>query len=377
MTSMNPADSPLERAIRELRFTMPLPEADARYVQRRDNLGHRLLNRVMVPSVARLLLAGPAGCGKSTELRRIGLTAASRYKVVLCPCDRELDLHRPTRRMLLDYAIARVLEECSTKSKLSADIVRDVRRSIGGTHSAIELAIKMLGSKVGEEAPVDDDFRAATFARLCAEINQTTSPVLLLVDGLEKVPSDLLNDVVLDGFVRSPALAACQSVIVIPHWSVYGWRAQRLYEDTEVFEIAVDEAPDFVAEVLERRAPGVFQPDALREIARLSGGLVRDGLQLGHNACRTAMDAFEPQVTTKHVERSRREMLRTYVNIFSDDPVQAKWFLTEVRRSGELPGDELWRDRMLASGAVLPRPDGTFRIHPVIDDPRFLNGAAA
>lgn len=69
---MNPADSPLERAIRELRFTMPLPEADARYVQWRDNLGQRLLNRVMIPSVARLLLAGPAGCGKSTELRRIG-----------------------------------------------------------------------------------------------------------------------------------------------------------------------------------------------------------------------------------------------------------------------------------------------------------------
>lgn len=379
---MNPADSTLERAIRELRFTMPLPEADARYVQRRDQLGQRLLNRVMVPSVARLLLAGPAGCGKSTELRRIGLAAASRYLVVLCPCDRDLDLYRPTRRILLDYVLARVLEECSTGIKLSADIVRDVRRSIGETRPSAYLSTmsavfeKLLVSGAGE-APVDDDFRAVTLARLCAELNQKSLPVLLLVDGLEKVPSDLLNEVVLDGFVRSPALAECQSLIVIPHWSVYGWRAQRLYEDTEVFEIAVDEDPGFVAEVLERRAPGVFHPDALHEIARLSGGLVRDGLQLGHNACRAAMDAFEPLVTTEHVARSQREMLRTYVNIFSDDPDRAKWFLTEVRRSGELPGDERWRDRMLASGAVLPRPDGTFRIHPVIDDPRFLNRAAA
>lgn len=374
MPAMNPADSPLESAIRELRFTMPLPDTDPRYVQRRDALGQRLLNRVMVPSAKRLLLAGPAGCGKSTELRQIGLLAATRYKVVLCPCDRDLDLHRLSRRSLLDYAIARVFDECESK-KLSADIVRDVRRSLRGTDTAHgTISIKLMLGSMADELPVDDDFRAATLARLCAEIARTTTQVLLLLDGLEKVPTDLLNEIVLDGFVRSPALAECQSLIVIPHWSVYGWRAQRLYEDTEVFEISVDEDSSFVVEVLERRASGAFQPDALREVARLSGGLVRDGLQLGHNACRAAMDDLALQVTTKHVERSRREMLRTYVNIFSDEPERAKWFLTEVRRSGELPGDERWRDRMLASGAVLPRPDGTFRIHPVIDDTRYLDG---
>jgi energy-coupling factor transporter ATP-binding protein EcfA2 len=371
---MGPADSPLERAIRELRFTMPLPETDARYVQRRDKLGQRLLNRVLVPSVERLLLAGPAGCGKSTELRRVGAAAVSHYNVVLCACDRDLDLHRPTRRMLLDHAISRVLEDGASGCELSTDILRDVERSIGVRPAPGALEWRSTIQSDGE--PVDDDFRARTLARLCAEIGDKASRVLLLVDGLEKVPSDLLGEVVLDGFVRSPALAGCQSLIVIPHWSVYGWRAQRLYEDTEVFEIPVDEDPAFVADVLERRAPGVFYPEALREIARLSGGVVRDGLQLGHNACRAAMDALESMVKIEQVEHSQREMLRTYVNIFSDDPERAKWFLTEVRRSGELPGDERWRDRMLASGAVLPRSDGTFRVHPVVDDPRFLNGVA-
>ncbi len=105
--------------------------------------------------------------------------------------------------------------------------------------------------------------------------------------------------------------------------------------------------------------------DALLEIARLSGGVVRDGLQLGHNACRAAMDASAPQVTMEHVYRSRYEMLRSYVNIFSDDPARTRSFLAAVFDNGELPGDPAWRDRMLAAGAVLsagpaevPHPSG-------------------
>ncbi len=248
---MNADESPIEHAIRELRFTLPLTTEDPRYVERRDKLGARLLNRVLTPSSNRLLLAGPAGCGKSTELRRVELAACTKYTVVLCACDRDLDLHRPTRRMLLDYVLLKVAG--TYRGELSSDIVKDVDRVLGRTRGPTITFIHSGVAPAVTEPTIDDELRAATFARLCAEIGRRTLPVLLLVDGLEKVPADSLKEIVLDGLARSSALDECQSLIVIPHWSVYGWGAQLLYQDTEVAGSPWTKTPHSSPTVLDRQ----------------------------------------------------------------------------------------------------------------------------
>jgi hypothetical protein len=78
---------PLHRALKALTFTTPLPEDDVSYVARPDELGQQILNRIMAPSARRLLVGGPVGCGKSTELLQIHKRAHPNYAVVLCPCE--------------------------------------------------------------------------------------------------------------------------------------------------------------------------------------------------------------------------------------------------------------------------------------------------
>src|SRR5580658_4445240 len=92
---------PLQRAIRALRFTLPLEADDGLYVAREDRLGERLRERIGTAGLPRVLLAGPAGCGKSTELIRADEPAREDFLVVLCRCDRDLDLFTTGRMTLV------------------------------------------------------------------------------------------------------------------------------------------------------------------------------------------------------------------------------------------------------------------------------------
>lgn len=51
--------------------------------------GRRSSIGVMTPISHRLLVAGPAGCGKTTELLQVAHLAHPNYAVFLCPCDRD------------------------------------------------------------------------------------------------------------------------------------------------------------------------------------------------------------------------------------------------------------------------------------------------
>ena len=331
------------------------------YVERPDALGQRILDRIMNPISHRLLLAGPAGCGKTTEIHQVVRLAHPNYTVFLCPCDRDLDLYRFNRVLLVRYLLWRIVfiaSQPQTPIKLSQEIVRDVLQSVGANDTKLDNP-RLFFSEV--KLPPTSSSIYITLQRLLAEVDNP----LLLIDGLEKIPTDAAES--LREFVRSPELNACQAVVIVPNWALLGWDGVRTYEDVEILEIAVPPVPDFVRAVLVRRVGESFTSTALDLTAEWSGGVVRDGLQLAGTACRRAMDDRSPTVEANHVQAAVRALREAFRSMISDDPVSAGQFLDEVRRSRQLPGNPVLRDRLLGNGIVLPNEDGSFRVHPCVD----------
>jgi hypothetical protein len=352
---------PIQRALRALRATVPLKEGEADYVKRPDGLGQKILERIMNPISHRLLLAGPAGCGKTTELQQLFRLTHPNYAVFLCPCDRDLDLYRFNRALLVRYLLWRIVFVASqpqTPIKLSQEIVRDVLQVIGTNDVRLDEP-RLFFSEV--KPPPSSSSIHITLQRLLAEVDNP----LLLIDGLEKIPTDAADP--LREFIRSPELNACQAVVIVPNWALLGWDGVRTYEDVEILEIAVPAVPDFVRAVLFRRVGEVFAPAALDLAAEWSGGVLRDGLQLAGLACRRAMDDRSPTVAPIHVQAAIHALRDAFRSMLSDDPVRVGQFLEEVRRSSRLPGNPVLRDRLLGNGIVLPNEDGSFRVHPCVD----------
>lgn len=360
---------PLTRVLKRLGFTSPLGAEDDRYVPRRDKLGERLRNRLLAPTARMLLLAGPAGCGKSTELLHIQASLQPDYAVFLCPCDRDLDLYRLDEVALYRYVLWRVLFLCKNNLapalSLTPEIVTEALRRVGTDEVRIERPSIFFAT----EPPEHERNLGAltdTLHRLFSEIERGLKRVLLLIDGLEKAPPEASK--VLSAFARSPMLADCQTVMVIPSWALHGFESPRQWQEVDVLDVSMHSGVEFVREVLTRRVGSVFEQAAVDRIADKSGGAVRDGLQLASLAARSALDEDQPRVLTRHVDEAVDEMRSTYKQIFSDDLPRARQFLKHVMTTGELPPDPDWRTRMLATSAVLPSEKGRFFVHPLISD---------
>lgn len=388
----------LQQTISKLRYTTALSfdgsDIDAmlfaqqHYVPRQDQLAQKIVQRVVAPAAPMLLVAGPMGCGKSTELGRLpGLLVPS--LTVWCPCDQDLDLYELDDVTLMQYVLWRTLRAAERqKYALSSEIARDVNAILPINNSLALPEFRTHSARRADQ--IASAQLIATAARLVAEIKQIASsnatgllvlqalvgsgrplsphPVVV-VDGLEKTPTPRLD--VVRRFLRSTFLDGCQSVVVVPSWAVHGENSLWSYPNVDVFDIPVSEDPAFVAQVITTRAGNAIVPDAIAAIARLSGGLVRDGLQIATRACRAAADAGVVPVQVEHVLQAKAALVAAYGAMFSDDPKLARTFLREVRATGQLPGYPAMRDRMLSSSAILPRGDGSYRVHPLLSDPAY------
>src|ERR1700722_6822122 len=147
---------PLQQALSALRFTVPLEEGDPNYVERADGLGQQILDRIMIPSTHRLLLAGPAGCGKSTEMLQLHRLAYPNSSVFICPCDRDLDLFRFDPSLLVRYLIWRMVfvveAELAEQVELTSEIRKDALRCLGGAASFNILYPRLFFSALQDDA---------------------------------------------------------------------------------------------------------------------------------------------------------------------------------------------------------------------------------
>lgn len=360
---------PLLRALKTLTFTTPLAEGSENYVARRDGLGQQILNRLLVPATRRLLVGGPAGCGKSTELLQIQRMTQNDYVVVTCPCDRDLDLYKLELLTLIRYLMWRILfvSEVSLHVTLTAEIRNEVLACTGSASVTLPNPRMFFSSSASLALHVEPVRLFETFVRLVSEVERTFGPVLLLIDGLEKVPPQR-QQATLEELVRHPILDGCNTAIIVPIWVLYGEHSMEFYPDVEVLRVKVDGQSPFIREIVARRAGEVFEPQALEHIAAWSGGLPRDGLQLAWRACRAAMDdGSSPKVMVSHVEEAVSAIQQGWEAMLSDQPDRNLKFLRTIQRSGGLPGEPDLRNLMLGHGIVLASDTATFRVHPIME----------
>lgn len=355
---------PYREVIRALTTNRPLgTDERQQYVDRPDRLGRKILNRVLEDTGRPLLLAGPPGCGKSTELIWLPQQDMS-FRCVLCPCDRDLDLNRITVEELYRYLMWRVLEavpELSEEIKCEAwgwvgSDTRSVPRPRTYFADRPVVFSTSLGSKANP-ATIRD-----TMGRLLSEARRY-QPLLLLVDGLEKVPPDRKN--LLLNFLHEQLWEDTAIVIVIPLYLLYGSEAGQLTERADVLSVEFKDENDWMQKVIEQRTNGLLSQDLIDRLVFFSGGVVRDGLQLTRMAFRSAIDN-ERDIHLVDVSFATNELENYYWAILSNRTEDARRFLIDVHKTNRLPGDQALRDIMLSQGIVLTSRPGSYIVHPLL-----------
>jgi len=275
---------------------IPLPPGDPGYVKPPDSVADEIVNWIRAGK-STLLLGGPAGVGKSTELARAcDLLKGERHSRLLY-VDRYENMRRVTpERLCLRIAslfsgesmesLERVCSEPAELGGLSNEDARD------GDRVCDILARKILVAKLHEAA------RSSVFGR-----------VALFIDGLEKIPLGGSVNELFGLFGSIPD--SVDLVVVVPWHYTFGKRSGVLIEPEEQFvsiravDMTRDSGFDFMVRLFERRvgleSDGLSLMDAmgvpdetieerkvrvagmtgiLAEASRMSGGSPRTFLQI-------------------------------------------------------------------------------------------------
>lgn len=349
----------LIEARRQLSYAEPLSSGDPRYVERADELAIKLRSRIEEANVRQLLLTGPTGCGKSTELLSVARMVSTSRDVIYCPYDRDVGA-RIDQSTFFSYLLWRTAQgawdQLPPESRNEIEVVFGPHD--GWTDSYPERVLS------GELQVPDVLIRAV---RALGRVR----PVLLIIDGLEKLPGTVSSAAIGD-LLRARVFNHCQSLLVVPARLRFGWSAlQRSHEmlGVEILPIKIpaeSTSMRFVFMVLRLRAFHVVGLDTTFFLAQMSGGLVRDAIQLAADACQIALDAREETVAQAHAEQAVKLMREGLELVLSDDPERAWKFLAQVHRNGELPANAAMRDLSLSLNLILEGADGRFRVHPLL-----------
>lgn len=371
---------PLGRALRELNFAAPLAENDPRYIQRPDGLGAKVMSRIEDSGAQMLLIAGPPGSGKSTELLHYSDLARRSFSVFHCPYDRDAGTssHRSVFFQYLLWRLLYVATETSAQAvPLSQEIIRDSLSLLGIAQPKLPTSPASFFAELAANPALPKEREALlldTTERILAEVHRHLPP-LLIIDGLEKLPLRVPSSEILD-LLRARIFDRCQAIVVVPARVHFGAssisRSAGLREGTSLLRILLGEDRSFVREVLHRRVGALLGEEEIEHLCKYSGGLVRDSIQLAADACQNALDQRSAQVQMAHVERACAQMRQMLVLALSDFTERAYKFLETVDEGGGLPGDPEMRDLTLSLNMIIEGEDGRFRVHPLLED--WLHG---
>lgn len=355
----------------------PVDSGGDQYVPPPSNIGYAVARWVLA-SGAPVLLGGPTGVGKSTELAQVAALLRRDRAVCLI----QLDRFENMRRLDPERMLSRVAE-------IVGQLLGDATKSQSWLHNAAMVArasAAMLGAAtvdIGsprEEAPLPASDLALSTVRELAR--RTQRRVALLIDGLEKVPDGAQARALFDAL--SPLAEDADLVVVAPWNLAFGPQANEpLVRQGERFffvrapEVEQGEAAPgvlFLLQLLKQRlvfgeprmAPGGFDQIA-RDAAVASGGLPRVFLQLLADAATYALmnnggewpeKSNLNDAITDHQEGMRRGLLPGDLSLIR---------AADGTQGFELPIDA--KVRLLAHGLLLERqtPRGVvLQPHPLL-----------
>lgn len=197
---------------------IPLGPGDAQYVERTGSAGDEIAQWILADR-SPLLVGGPAGVGKSTELAR----AAELLQTHRVSCLVQLDRFENMRRLTPERMLFRI-----------AACVGDVAAEV----FQLPLSSSLQSSLVQVKATLDETWEpqfsaSAILAALGTEVARISrqGKVTLLIDGLEKVPP------VAESLDLFEALASLQEdielVTVIPWHAAFGPRSETVIRGGE------------------------------------------------------------------------------------------------------------------------------------------------
>ncbi len=248
----------------------PLPTAAASYVPRVNSASEEIVKWLLADR-SPVLLGGPTGVGKSTELNHAAQLLEPHRLVCLLPLDRWENMRRLSAEQMLRHIARRVALVATDQQGLllSPDLKRLLDREGHGTS-------------------------APEFARLVlTEVSRLSrkGKVTLLFDGLEKVPEGSTSTKLFDALASLPE--EVQLVAVIPYQAAFGPRAETILRPGERFvsaralEVAGDPGRAgraFLHDLLRSRVDEDVvargHSEVVEEAAELSGGIPRTFLQL-------------------------------------------------------------------------------------------------
>lgn len=344
----------------------PLGPDAAAYVPVPSRGGEAIAARVLAgqPTV---LVGGPAGVGKSTELAHAAALLHSKRVTCLLPLDRWENMRRLTVDGLFTRIASRVVQVATEVLHLP---VSDALRA-AATH-AQPLRVSTDGGPVFEAGPeVLAGMALAEVVRLSRQ-----GGVTLLLDGFEKVPQGPGSLELFDALGR--LARDVELVVVIPWHVAFGSDGAQVVRPGERLEML--RAPDvegegapgrkFLREILARRlavaVPAAVLP-LVEQAIDLSGGLPRTFLQLladaGTYARLRGDEGWPGEADFAEAVADQRDSFRRV--LLPGDTAAIRAVAGTDGRELDLPR----RVRLMAHGVLLERLQDrrpTLEIHPLV-----------
>lgn len=258
----------------------PLAPGESAYVARPTGGGDAIATWITAGG-STVLVGGPTGVGKSTELAQAAQALRATRVACLVQVDRMANVHRLTADEFLKIIAQRLVATAKDQLQLpiSADLAAAVQPT-GLSGNLREVYLRMSSASLAGAA-LEEVSRLSSHGRIA-----------LLIDGLEKLPAGPeARDIVQ---VLSELPDAVDLIAVIPWRSVFGGgtesilrvgeRLHRVLPLDTVVGTETDHAHAFFVGVLLSRLRGIALPEALRALVQraavYSGGIPRVFLQL-------------------------------------------------------------------------------------------------
>ena len=308
-----------------------------------------------------ILFTGHRGCGKSTELKRIQSRWENEYRVIYIEFDQELDPYdteytdlyllvinkvaddltelglKFDRKLLHSFELwfKEVTQETEETVQLSASL--EAEASAGAEIPFIsKLTAKLLGQIKGssQQKKVVRETLQRNLSRLQADINLLLKDAfeklrrkhpnryqkgfLLIVDNLDRIPPNVGNHLFFDYAPQLQELD-CTIIYTVPISVIYSYKnVSNLFSNSNIvpmvniYEFNRSECDlnynqqrlDGVARLIEQRVDvsAVFDDrEQLLDLAKASGGHVRQLMQTTRSACRTAITRKHSKVLAEDV----------------------------------------------------------------------------
>lgn len=330
---------------------VPLGPGDAQYVERSGSAGDEIAQWILADR-SPLLVGGPAGVGKSTELAR----AAELLQPDRVACLVQVDRFENMRKLTPDRMRLRIAQKVGYLAQ-------------GVLHLPLSQSLKTALDKVNEElngAAVTQEASPSVLLNVAlTEIMRVSKQgkLTLLIDGLEKVPQGTESLELFEalGSIRDEV----ELVVVIPWHAAFGPQAEKVIRSGERFvavrALDVDGPAGgraFLRKVLALRlkldqpldeAAGLVMDEAIR----WSGGLPRVFLQLMADAGSYAkLRRSDPWPTAEDLNDAVADQVDSFRRLLLPGDTDA------IRAAAGTNGSELDLERkvrLMAHGILLER----------------------